>query len=104
MITLLLAVRPTGEPAAQAAAGQFLHHQQAQAVTFHVVVDTDDMRMVESGEQPCLHQEPLADVLDPAGVLVQHLDGDVAVDQFMPAGEHHTEAPAAELVTDVVVR
>ncbi len=60
--------------------------------------------MVEPGEQPRLHQEPLADLLGPAVLLGQHLDGDITLDQFVPAGEDHAEAPAAELVTDVVVR
>ncbi len=89
---------------AQAASGQLLHHQQAQAVAFHVVVDADDVGMVESGQDPGLRHEAFPDVLEPACVLVQDFDRDIPADQPVAAGEHGAEASTAEFVTDVVVR
>ena len=64
-----------------------VHHQPVRAVVHHHVVHDGHMGMPDPGREPCL---------DPAVCVVDLLDGDVAVQQFVAGSPHPCRRPAAD--------
>ena len=91
-----------GDPAAQRPPGQEFHDEQAEAVAFDVVVHGHDMRVVERGQDLGLRREPAARGRVAREGGGQLLDGDPAAELAVLAGDHHSHAPLAQLVADVV--
>jgi hypothetical protein len=63
-----------------------VHHQPVRAVVHHHVVHDGHVRMPDPGREPGL---------DPAVCVVDLLDGDVAVQQFVAGSPHPCRRPAA---------
>ena len=64
-----------------------VHHQPVRAVVHHHVVHDGHVGMPDPGREPCL---------DPAVCVVDLLDGDVAVQQFVAGSPHPCRRPAAD--------
>ena len=99
-----LAEALAAEPAADRPAGQPLHHQQADAFVLDEVVDRDDVRMVEGGQELGLRAKSrlhLGIASEGRGELLdRHLTAELAV----AAGDHDAPGAAAELLSHLVGR
>jgi hypothetical protein len=84
------------------AARQPLHHEQAQTLALDEVVDLDDVRVVERGEQPALGQEARPHLEVRRERVRELLDRDVATELAVAPGEDDAPSAAAELLADVV--
>ena len=71
-------------------------------VLLDVVEYRDDVRMVQSGENPRFGREPTANLRISAEGLWELLDRYGAIQTAMPSGQHHAEGASAELAIDVV--
>ncbi len=83
---------------------KLLHHQQAQAVPLHVVVDGDDVGVGHGRQHPGLGHEAGPDRRVRGQERRKLLDGDFAAELAVAPGAHHAEAATTELFADLVLR
>ena len=93
---------PRGDPAAQGPAGEELHDEQADALTFDEVVHRHHVRMVEGGQDLGLGRETAPDARVGREGLGQLLDRDPAAELPVLAGDHHAHAALAQFLADVI--
>src|SRR5437879_3478682 len=93
-----------GEAIPQRAARELLHDQQAQPVRFDIVVDRNDMRVIERGQDPSLSEEPRLDFRIRAERSRQLLDGDRPAELAVAPLEHDAEPATSELGSDLIGR
>lgn len=87
-----------GAAVGQRAAGEELHHDQAEPVGLDVVEDPDDMGMVQAGQQL-----GLGGLRTSRGSLSRDdLDGDVALEPPVPAADDQANRADAQLGADPV--
>jgi len=90
------------EAAPHRAPGEELHHEQAEAVLFDEVVDRHDVGVVEGGQEPRLDGEAGPDRLVDGEGAGELLDGDVAAELAVLAGQDDTPAAPTELPADLI--
>ena len=91
-----------GEPAPDGAAGELLHHQEAEPVELDEVVHGHDVGMVEAGEQAGLGHEAGSHRGVGGEGAGQLLDRDHAVQLLVTTLQHDAPAASSELTADVV--
>ena len=96
-------VRPFGEEFGERAALDQLHREEGSAVGQGAeFVNRHDERVLQLAGNLRLFDEA-AHEIGPAAVMVeQHLDGQVAIENTIPAAQHRPHAAAADLLDEVV--
>lgn len=82
--------------------GHVLHNQEAQAVLVDKVVDRDNVRVIERGQEARFRSEATAHYLISSESSREHFDRHLPGQLSMLSSQNHSPGPPPQLLTDVV--